>query len=151
MGVPSWWLTAAGGIDWVKKPTKALNSDRAPLYEWFTDATVNTCWNAVDRHVEAGRGDQVAGQVSSQSLVRYKTNDYSVPVAYGYREVWVRAYVDQVVIGCKAEIIASHPRSYEREDMVFDPIHYLPLIARSMPWIKRHRWRTGICRPSSRP
>ena len=76
--------------------------------------------------------DQVAGQVSSQSLVRYKTNDYSVPVAYGYREVWVRAYVDQVVIGCKAEIIASHPRSYEREDMVFDPIHYLPLIERKI-------------------
>ena len=76
--------------------------------------------------------DQVAGQVSSQSLVRYKTNDYSVPVAYGYREVWIRAYVDQVVIGCKAEIIASHPRSYDREDMVFDPIHYLPLIERKI-------------------
>jgi hypothetical protein len=72
--------------------------------------------------------DQVAGRVSSQSLVRYKTNDYSVPVAYGYREVWVRAYVDQVVIGCKAEIIARHLRSYDREDMVFDPLNYLPLI-----------------------
>jgi transposase len=76
--------------------------------------------------------DQVGGQVNSQSLVRYKTNDYSVPVAYGYREVWVRAYVDLVVIGCKAEIIASHPRSYDREDMVFDPVHYLPLIERKI-------------------
>jgi hypothetical protein len=38
--------------------------------------------------------------VSSQSLVRYQTNDYSVPVAYGHRDVWVRGYVDQVVIGC---------------------------------------------------
>ena len=56
----AFWLQAAHAIDWVKPPSKALNDARAPLYEWFTDATVNTCWNAVDRHVEAGRGDQVA-------------------------------------------------------------------------------------------
>ncbi|SEN61639.1 propionyl-CoA synthetase [Gemmobacter aquatilis] len=54
------WLKAAGGIDWVKPPTRALNADNAPLYEWFTDAEVNACWNAVDRHVLAGRGDQLA-------------------------------------------------------------------------------------------
>ena len=54
------WLSAAGGIDWVKQPTRALNDARAPLYEWFTDAQVNTCWNAVDRHVLAGRGKQPA-------------------------------------------------------------------------------------------
>jgi len=45
--------------------------------------------------------DQTTGRVSSVSLVRYKTNDYSVPVAYGHREVWIRGYVDQVVIGGK--------------------------------------------------
>jgi len=56
----AYWLQAAQGIDWVKPPSRALNDARAPLYEWFTDSTVNTCWNAVDRHVEAGRGDQVA-------------------------------------------------------------------------------------------
>ena len=44
--------------------------------------------------------EQVSGQVSSQSLVRYRTNDYSVPVAYGHRSVWVRGYVDRVFIGC---------------------------------------------------
>ncbi|HOZ32699.1 MAG TPA: AMP-binding protein, partial [Tabrizicola sp.] len=54
------WMGAAGGIDWVSKPARALNDSRAPLYEWFTDATVNTCWNAVDRHVAAGRGKQAA-------------------------------------------------------------------------------------------
>ena len=54
------WLDAAGAIDWVSKPTHALNASRAPLYEWFTDARVNTCWNAVDRHVLAGRGKQPA-------------------------------------------------------------------------------------------
>jgi propionyl-CoA synthetase len=54
------WMKAAGGIDWVKAPSRALNPDRAPMYEWFTDAEVNTCWNAVDRHVQAGRGNQLA-------------------------------------------------------------------------------------------
>ena len=45
--------------------------------------------------------DQATGRVSSQALVRYKTNDYSVPVAYGHRDVWVRGYVDAVVIGSR--------------------------------------------------
>ena len=52
--------------------------------------------------------DQATGQVNSQSLVRYKTNDYSVPVAYGHRDVWLRGYVDQVVIGCGGDVIARH-------------------------------------------
>ncbi|TDE32701.1 transposase, partial [Antarcticimicrobium sediminis] len=76
--------------------------------------------------------DQANGRVSSQSLVRYDTNDYSVPVAYGHQDVWIRGYVDQVMIGCRGEVIARHPRSYDREDMVFDPIHYLPLIERKI-------------------
>ena len=54
------WMDAAGAIDWVEKPTRALNAEKAPLYEWFTDGMVNTCWNAVDRHVLAGRGNQAA-------------------------------------------------------------------------------------------
>jgi len=54
------WMNAAEAIDWVKKPSKALFSDNAPYYEWFKDAEVNTCYNAVDRHVEAGHGDRVA-------------------------------------------------------------------------------------------
>ena len=71
-------------------------------------------------------GDKQASRVSSLSLVRYKTNDYSAPVAYGHRDVLVRGYVDQVVISCGAEVIVRHPRSYEKDDFVFDPIHYLP-------------------------
>ena len=54
------WMQAAGAIDWDKAPTKALFDRGDNLYEWFADARVNTCWNAVDRHVEAGRGDQTA-------------------------------------------------------------------------------------------
>ena len=76
--------------------------------------------------------DQASGQVSSQSLVRYHTNDYSVPVAYGHHDVWVRGYVDEVVIGWRGEVIARHRRCYDREDVVFNPIHYLPLIERKI-------------------
>ncbi|MCR9113149.1 MAG: propionate-CoA ligase PrpE [Rhodobacteraceae bacterium] len=54
------WMQAADAIDWFEKPTRALNDDNAPLYEWFSDGMVNTCWNAVDRHVEAGHGDRTA-------------------------------------------------------------------------------------------
>ena len=75
-------------------------------------------------------GDKQPSRVSSLSLVRYRTNDYSVPVAYGHRDVLVRGYVDQVVISSGAEVIARHPRSYEQDDFVFDPIHYLPLLER---------------------
>ncbi|WP_108835297.1 AMP-binding protein [Tateyamaria sp. Alg231-49] len=56
----AWWMNAAQAIDWVTPPTQALFDRGDHLYEWFADAEVNTCWNAVDRHVEAGRGEQVA-------------------------------------------------------------------------------------------
>ena len=78
-------------------------------------------YDASDKHVS---------RVSSLSLVRYRTNDYSAPVAYGHMEVVVRGYVGEVVISCGSEVIARHPRSYERDDFVFDPIHYLPLLER---------------------
>ncbi len=67
-------------------------------------------------------------RVSSLSLVRYRNNDYSVPVCWGHREVLVKGYVHEVVISCGAEVIARHPRSYEREDLIFDPLHYLALL-----------------------
>ena len=74
--------------------------------------------------------DRQAGRVSSLSLVRYRTNDYSVPVAYGHRDVLVRGYVAEVVISCGSKVIARQRRSYERDDFVYDPIHYLPLLER---------------------
>ena len=80
-----------------------------------------TPYDASDKHVS---------RVSSLSLVRYRTNDYSAPVAYGHMEVVVRGYVGEVVISCGAEVIARHPRSYGRDDFVFGPIHYLPLLER---------------------
>ncbi len=72
--------------------------------------------------------DKRPGRVNSLSLVRYRCNDYSVPTSFGHRQVLIRGYVHEVVISCGAEIIARHPRSYEREDFVFNPLHYLALI-----------------------
>ena len=71
---------------------------------------------------------KATGRVSSQSLVRYKSNDYSVPSTYGLREVTIRAFVDVVEIGCGGGVIARHARCYEREQMIFDPVHYFALL-----------------------
>ena len=67
-------------------------------------------------------------RASSQALVRHDTNDYSVPVEYGHRQVLVKAYVWKVLISYMNEVIARHDRSYEREDIVFEPLHYLSLL-----------------------
>jgi len=76
--------------------------------------------------------EKLGTSVSSLSLVRYRRNDYSVPTSYGHREVIVRGYVHEVVIACGTEVVARHQRSYEREDFVFDPLHYLALIERKI-------------------
>jgi transposase len=72
--------------------------------------------------------EKISARVSSLSLVRYRSNDYSVPTEYGHRQVWVKGYVHEVVIACASEVIARHERSYEREAMIFDPLHYLALL-----------------------
>ena len=56
----AFWMKAAQAITWVKPPSRALDDSKAPIYSWYADAQVNTCYNAVDRHVENGRADQVA-------------------------------------------------------------------------------------------
>ena len=95
--------------------------------------------------------DKQGTRVNSLSLVRYRTNDYSVPVAYGHQEVWIRGYVHEVVIGCGAGIIARHPRSYDREDMVFDPIHYLPLLEHKIGALDQAAPRAGWELPDAFP
>ena len=69
-------------------------------------------------------------RVTSLSLVRDRRNDYSVPTAYGHREVLVKGSVDEVVIVCGSDEIARHRRSYEREVLIFEPRHYLALLER---------------------
>src|SRR4051812_21735178 len=56
----SFWLAAATAVDWTRPPNRILDSDRAPFYRWFPDAELNTCHNALDRHVDAGHGDRPA-------------------------------------------------------------------------------------------
>jgi propionyl-CoA synthetase len=54
------WAEAAEAIDWVEPWTRVLDDTRAPFYRWFTGGRLNTCYNALDRHVEQGRADQLA-------------------------------------------------------------------------------------------
>ena len=72
--------------------------------------------------------DKQSVRVNSLSLVRYRGNDYSVPTQYGHQKVLVRGYVHEVVIAHGTDVIARHKRSWEKEDYIFDPLHYLALI-----------------------
>jgi SNF2-related domain len=72
--------------------------------------------------------DKRPAKVSSTALVRYRMNDYSVPTTYGFRDVLVKGFVDEVAIICGAREIGWHPRVYGRGQFVFDPKHYLALL-----------------------
>lgn len=56
----AFWGEAAEAIDWTRRWDRVLDDSRAPFSRWFTGGELNTCHNCVDRHVEAGRGDQLA-------------------------------------------------------------------------------------------
>jgi len=73
------WGEAAKGIDWEVAPTAILDDSRPPFYRWFTGASLNTCYNALDRHVDAGRAEQVA-------LIHHSPVTESVR-RYTYREL----------------------------------------------------------------
>ena len=54
------WGEAAELVDWIKKPQRVLDDSNPPFYRWFPDATLNTCFNALDRHVAKGAADRTA-------------------------------------------------------------------------------------------
>jgi propionyl-CoA synthetase len=54
------WAEAADAIDWERRWDRVLDPSRPPFYRWFPGGRLNTCWNAIDRHVAAGRGERVA-------------------------------------------------------------------------------------------
>ena len=56
----AFWAEAAAAIHWYKKWDKVLDDSRAPFYRWFSGGELNTCYNALDLHVETGRADQAA-------------------------------------------------------------------------------------------
>ncbi len=67
---------------------------------------------------------------SSESLVRYDTNDYSVPVSYAHHQTTIKASVRFIEIYQQDMLIAQHQRCWDRERQVFDPMHYLELLER---------------------
>ena len=56
----AFWADAARAVDWTKAPERVLDASRPPFYRWFPDGITNTCHNALDRHVDAGRGADAA-------------------------------------------------------------------------------------------
>jgi propionyl-CoA synthetase len=56
----AFWAQAAGAVTWTRAPQRILDDANPPFYRWFPDGELNTCANALDRHVEQGRGDQAA-------------------------------------------------------------------------------------------
>jgi propionyl-CoA synthetase len=56
----AFWGAAAEAVDWIRKPAAVLDDSNPPFYRWFPDGSLNTCFNALDRHVRDGRGDQLA-------------------------------------------------------------------------------------------
>ena len=79
----SFWGDAARAIDWYREPSVILDSSNPPFYRWFSDGELNTCYNALDRHVRDGRGDQAA-------LI------YDSPVTGTSRRYSYRELLDQV-------------------------------------------------------
>jgi propionyl-CoA synthetase len=77
------WRDAAGLIDWYTEPTVVLDRSDPPFYRWFTGGTLNTCFNAVDRHVRDGRANQAA-------LI------YDSPVTGSQRTITYRQLLDEV-------------------------------------------------------
>ncbi|HEY7042627.1 MAG TPA: propionyl-CoA synthetase [Nocardioidaceae bacterium] len=56
----AFWAGCVDLVDWFAKPTQVLDRTRPPFYRWFADGSLNTCYNALDRHVVKGRADQTA-------------------------------------------------------------------------------------------
>ncbi|MEO7752828.1 MAG: propionyl-CoA synthetase [Terracoccus sp.] len=77
----AFWGAAAAGIDWITPPQRVLDDDRPPFYRWFTGGELNVCANAVDRHVEAGRGEQAAIHYDSPVTGTKQTITYAALLA----------------------------------------------------------------------
>ena len=73
----AFWLKAAESIDWHVAPTRALDASNPPFYRWFPDGELNVCHNALDRHVEGGRGEQAALVYDSPVTGSQRTYTYA--------------------------------------------------------------------------
>jgi propionyl-CoA synthetase len=71
------WAEQAGLVDWIHKPTRVLDRHHPPFYRWYADGTLNTCYNALDRHVVAGHGDRTALVYDSPVTETKRTFSYA--------------------------------------------------------------------------
>jgi hypothetical protein len=72
----------------------------------------------------------VHARANSLSLVRFDRNDYSVPTAFAHHELTVIGGIERIRIACGEQLVATHPRSWDKEQTTFDPRHYLALLER---------------------
>lgn len=72
------------------------------------------------------------GKISSCALVRFQNNDYSVPVSLGRQRVLIKGYVDYVKIIFENNVVAEHTRSYNKEETIYNFMHYLPILERKV-------------------
>jgi transposase len=73
---------------------------------------------------------KVPAQASQRSVVRFETNDYSVPTAFAHHSLLVKGYVDRVEVCCGERVVAQHGRCWGREQEILEPLHYLALLER---------------------
>lgn len=69
-------------------------------------------------------------KVNSESLARFDGNDYSVPTQYAHRQVTAVGGIDEVRLVVDDHVVARHPRCWQKEQVFFDPRHYLALLER---------------------
>ena len=93
----SFWAEAAEAVHWFKKWDRVLDGSRPPFYRWFAGGSLNSCYNALDRHVEDGRADQPA-------LV------YDSPVTNCARVITYRTLLDEVARFAGKATKADSPR-----------------------------------------
>ncbi len=99
----AFWAEAARLIDWTKPWERVLDDSRPPFYRWFSGAELNTCYNAVDRHVAAGRGDQAAiihdsPVTDSKEIITYRDLQDRVARFAGVLQAQGVAKGDRVII-----------------------------------------------------
>jgi transposase len=115
------WAMCRDDLDrrlWGKKTIKAqLLKDDQAAFGKLPSVPFNAC------RVEKTSAD-------SESLVRFDKNDYSVPMEYAHHEIVARGYTDRLELCHQDKVVAAHDRCWDREQQIFEPLHYLPLLER---------------------
>ena len=111
---------------------RRARNDRHPEYR---DRTVQEVFEAERPFLAPFVGPfdgfhQIEAVAQATCLINFDRNRYSVEAKAARRAVQIRAYADRVVVLCDGEVVADHPRGFGRDHTVYDPWHYLPVLAR---------------------